>query len=109
MMQGLSAQEVAARMEAFLGRLTAYPLLLLTPVPMVSGTWVTEERLVTESAKLADYYKALARRLGIHYANPGAWDIEMAFDGVHYSEEGHCVFALRMQDTLESISSHTMP
>ena len=27
MMQGLSAQEVAARMEAFLGRLTAYPLL----------------------------------------------------------------------------------
>ena len=51
----------------------------------------------------------LARRLGIHYANPGAWDIEMAFDGVHYSEEGHRVFALRMQDTLESISSHTMP
>ena len=109
MMQGLSAQEVAARMEAFLGRLTAYPLLLLTPGPLVSGTWVTEERLVTESAKLADYYKALARRLGIHYANPGAWDIEMAFDGVHYSEEGHRVFALRMQDTLESISSHTMP
>ena len=42
-------------------------------------------------------------------ADPGAWDIEMAFDGVHYSEEGHRVFALRMQDTLESISSHTMP
>ena len=103
MFQGLSAQEVTDRMDAFLDHLTGYPILLLSPVPMVSGTWVTEQRLVTESAKLAGLYEDLAKRRGLWFADPGTWNIEMAFDGAHYSEEGHRVFALRIQEVLSEI------
>lgn len=101
--QGCSALETRDRMAAFLDQLTGYPLLLLAPVPMVSGTWITEERLVTESALLADLYEELARTRGVWFADPGTWDIEMAFDGAHYSPEGHRVFALRMEELLSEI------
>lgn len=103
MFQGLSAQEVTDRMDAFLVHLSGYPILLLSPVPMVSGTWVTEQRLVTESAKLAGLYQELAKRRGLWFADPGTWGIEMAFDGAHYSEEGHRVFAQRIQEVLSGI------
>ena len=101
--QGCSARETAERMAHFLDRLAGYPLLLLVPVPMVSGTWITEERLVTESAQLAGVYAQLAQERGIACADPGTWDIEMSFDGAHYSEEGHRVFARRIQEVLERL------
>jgi len=107
MMQGLSAQETTDRMEVLLDALAGYPLLLLAPVPMVSGTWVTEQRLVTESAKLAGLYEALSKRKGVHFADPGTWDIEMAFDGVHYSQEGHRVFARHIQAVIEPLLLET--
>ena len=44
--------EVSARMERFLGRLGDVPILLIAPVPMTSGTWVTEERLIPASRLL---------------------------------------------------------
>ena len=101
--QGCSARETAERMAHFLDRLAGYPLLLLVPVPMVSGTWITEERLVTESTQLAGLYAQLAQERGIACADPGTWDIEMSFDGAHYSEEGHRVFARRIQEVLEGL------
>lgn len=103
MFQGRSAQEVTDRMDAFLDHLSGYPILLLSPVPMVSGTWVTEQRLVTESARLTGLYQELAKRRGLWFADPGTWGIEMAFDGAHYSEEGHRVFAQRIQEVLSGI------
>lgn len=103
MFQGLSAQEVTDRMDAFLDHLSGYPILLLSPVPMISGTWVTEQRLVTESARLTGLYQELAKRRGLWFADPGTWGIEMAFDGAHYSEEGHRVFAQRIQEVLSGI------
>ena len=101
--QGCSARETADRMERFLDRLAGLPILLLAPIPMTSGTWVTEARLVTESARLPELYEALARERGIAYADPGDWGIEMAFDGAHYTEEGHRVFAVKIQQVLEGL------
>lgn len=101
--QGCSARETTERMANFLDHLQGYPILLLSPVPMTTGTWITEERLVTESALLPDLYEALARERGIAYANPGEWGIEMAFDGAHYSEAGHRVFAEKIQQVLEAL------
>ena len=99
-------KEVTTRMEAFLRFLMAagYPfLLLIAPSPMQQGTWVTEERLVRESAALGAEYEALAGRLGIPFADSGRWGIEVLFDGVHYSEKGHRAFAEGMKAVLKTL------
>lgn len=104
---GLTARDTAARMEFFLGRLSARPgtgnILLLAPPPMKCGQWVTEERLLTESAALAEEYGALARRLGVLFADAGQWGVELTFDGVHFSEAGHRAFAVGLRQELESV------
>lgn len=101
---GFTAADTAGRMEAFLLHLLEVcappPLLLIAPPPMRPGVWVTEERLLTGSAGLADSYGALARRLGIRFADAGQWGIELLFDGVHFSEAGHRTFAARMRTVL---------
>ena len=102
--QGCSAQETAARMERFLDRIAAYPAVLLAPIPMTGGTWVTETRLVTESARLPELYAALARQRGLPFVNPGTWGIEMAFDGAHYTAAGHRAFAAKIQEALTAIA-----
>lgn len=102
-----TAQDTADRMESFLRHLleTHRPesLLLIAPPPMQLGAWVTEERLLTESARLAAVYAVLARQLGIHFADAGQWGVELLFDGVHFSEAGHCAFAKGLQETLSRI------
>ena len=70
-----------------------YRLLLIAPPPMRTGAWVYEERLLKESARLGVCYRALAETLGIDFADAAMWDVETAYDGVHFSEAGHAAFA----------------
>ena len=67
---------------------------------MQYGDWVTEERLLNDSAKLAGHYRALAQKLGIHFADAGEWGVELSFDGVHFSEAGHQTFAAGVRSAL---------
>ena len=96
-----TAVDVAGRMEGFLRhlckKLPSASLLLLAPPPMRRGAWVTEERLLRESALLGPAYAALASRLGVPFADSGQWNIELVFDGVHFSEKGHRAFAEGMR------------
>ena len=95
LLQGADAAQTAKRMEAFLSWLPI-PLsrvLLVAPPPMRPGAWIFEARLIKESVQLAKEYRLLAERLGVRYADGGKWDITMAFDGVHFTEEGHQRFA----------------
>ena len=96
---GASPAAAAARMEDLLDRLGAYgaPLLLIAPPPFCPGTWVTEEQLTHSSARLAGLYRTLAQDKAIAFADAGAWDIPLAFDGVHFTEEGHRRFAEQAQ------------
>ena len=86
----LTAEGVAARMERFLHCLTERPsmggvkVLLTAPPPMRRGAWVEEARLLRESARLPRCYRDLALRMGLSFADAGAWEIELAFDGVHF-------------------------
>lgn len=105
---GLRAEIVEDRMERFLNTLLAdvppgLKVLLVAPPPMRLGAWVPDERLTEESRRLSGCYKILAQRLGIHFADAGAWDVDLTFDGVHFSEPGHRTFAEEMQKTLEQI------
>ena len=106
---GFTAGDTAARMEVFLRQLLpAFSwgksrLLLVCPPPMRPGTWVQEERLLAESAALGDAYGALARRLGIAFADTRGWGIPLLFDGVHFSPEGHRRFAREIARVLEPL------
>ena len=96
---GASPAAAAARMEDLLDRLGAYgaPLLLIAPPKFCPGTWVAEEQLTHASAQLAGLYRTLAQDKAIAFADAGAWDIPLAFDGVHFTEEGHRRFAEQAQ------------
>ena len=96
---GAAPAAAAARMEDLLDRLGAYgaPLLLIAPPRFCSGTWVAEEGLLGASAQLARLYRTLAQDKAIAFADAGAWDIPLAFDGVHFTEEGHRRFAEQAQ------------
>lgn len=97
------AEQTAARMKSFLQALPPVQTLLVSPPPMQRGTWVCEERLLTESACLAAQYAALARKLDISFADAGQWGVELTFDGVHFSEAGHRAFANGIRQVLERI------
>ena len=95
LLQGYSAEESCSRMEAFLHYIQPRcgQILLIAPPPMKRGAWVTEENLIAESVKLAELYQALVQKLGIAFVNAGQWNVSLAFDGVHFTEEGHRAFA----------------
>ena len=100
-----TAKDTAARMEVFLQHLlkSASPssLLLIAPPLMQPGVWVTEERLLRESAMLGAEYDALAKKLGVPFADSAHWGVEVVFDGVHFSEDGHRAFANGLRPFLQ--------
>ena len=95
LLQGATAQEAASRMDEFLRHIRpgVAIILLIAPPPMHPGTWVTNQTLLKESRKLAQMYQSLARKLHIFFVDAGQWNISLAFDGVHFTEAGHCAFA----------------
>ena len=95
LLQGASAKEAAARMEAFLNHLLPHckSILLVSPPPMKRGAWVPTDELVAESIHLAEEYKLLAVMLNIPFVDTREWNIELAFDGVHFTEAGHHGFS----------------
>lgn len=98
LLQGASAKEAAARMEAFLSQLLPHckNILLVAPPPMKRGAWVPTDELVTESTQLAEEYVLLAQKLSIPFVDTRHWSIELTFDGVHFTEAGHHTFAARL-------------
>lgn len=81
------------RMEAFLSGGDPQKLVVIAPPPMVPGEWVQDEELIADSVRLANCYEALCGRLGIRFVNAGDWNVPLAYDGVHFTQEGQAVFA----------------
>jgi lysophospholipase L1-like esterase len=100
---GLSAEQIAERMEAFLDSISSLgrTVLLIAPPVLQYGEWVMDDDIIEESGRLGDIYRELAERKGCLFADAGKWGIEMAFDGVHFSPEGHSVFAEHMNNLLQ--------
>lgn len=97
-------EETAAKMENFLKSMELEPekILLIAPPPMTWGAWVQDQGLIDDSIALAEYYRILAERLGILFLNSGQWNISLAFDGVHMTEEGNDVFANELYDYISA-------
>ena len=102
LLQGASAKEAATRMEAFLTPMLPHckQLLLVAPPPMKRGAWVPTYELVAESIQLAEEYKLLAEKLNIPLVDTRHWNIELTFDGVHFTEAGHHTFAETLRKEL---------
>ncbi len=102
LLQGASAKEAAARMDAFLPSILPHckQLILISPPPMQRGAWVPTDALVAESIHLAEEYKLLAERRGIPFVDTRKWNIALTFDGVHFTENGHHAFAHHLAECL---------
>ena len=89
------AEDVAERMEDFLlylrgsAGLAGVEYLLIAPPPMRRGQWVTEPRLLYESARLPELYAQLASDLKLRYLAAPSAEGALANDGVHLTETGH--------------------
>ena len=75
LLQGRSPETVTEDMERFLTgvELDRNKILLIAPPPMALGAWVPDRGLVDASMALARQYQALAKRLGIRFADAGSW------------------------------------
>ena len=102
LLQGATAKEAATRMEAFLTPMIPHckQILLVAPPPMKRGAWVPTNELAAESIHLAEEYKLLAEKLNISFIDTRHWNIELTFDGVHFTESGHHAFAENLRKEL---------
>ena len=95
LLQGNCVEAVAQRMEAFLARipLKKSQIVLIGPPRMRPGAWITDNRLLEDCVRLSAAYCIVAEKLGVRFVDATNWDIDVTFDGVHYSEKGHQTFA----------------
>lgn len=105
---GITAEVCGGRMGKFLSAVLEeaqerLKVLLAVPPPMEPGAWVSDPRTMEESQRLASCYRAVTRRLGIAFADAGNWNVELAYDGVHFSAKGHQAFAAGIGAALDQL------
>ncbi len=95
----ITARDAALRMEKLLEGIAEQTeekkisLLLISPVPIKQGAWVENQKICEETEKFALYNRKLSEKFGTDFADAGEWKIPLAYDGVHFTEEGHRIFA----------------
>ena len=103
LLQGRSPGQAAERLERFLSGifLERSKLLLIAPPPVQRGAWVPDQQLIDDSRTFARLCHVLAEQLGIRLADAEKWDISLAYDGVHFTEQGHRAFAAGLLEVLK--------
>ena len=103
LISGQTAEEITGRMESFLDSILAAgkQVLIISPPILQYGEWVLDDEIVEESEALGGMYRELSGRKGCMFADAGEWDIDVTFDGVHFSPEGHAVFAQKLNEVLD--------
>ena len=106
-LNGISAKEAGRRMEDFIRRIQKTAgktdLILISPVPLQYGEWVSSARQIAESERLSEVFQRTAELCGVHFADAGKWNVKLTYDGVHYLPEGHQAFAEGLKKVLEGI------
>lgn len=103
LLQGRSPEKSAERLEQFLSDISLDPskVLLIAPPPVTLGAWVPSAKLIDDSRTFARLCQTLVERTGIRFADAGKWDIPLAYDGVHFTEQGHKAFAAGLLEELK--------
>ena len=106
-LQGRSAEATAGQLAPFLDAVVKSAgeakVLLIAPPVLCFGDWVQSASVIAESERLAVYYRLLAQERQIAFADAGQWGIGLAFDGVHFSAEGHAVFFQGVYGALKAL------
>ena len=103
LLQGQSPEQVAERLMRFLAAvpLDRSKILLIAPPSVALGAWVPSQHLIDDSHTFARCCKNLAEKMGIHFFDARKWDIPLAYDGVHFTEQGHKAFAIKLLEELK--------
>ena len=81
-------------------------VLLLSPPPFqIHDSYSAVHNQV--SLSFADTYRQLSETYHTHFADVGQWNIEISYDGVHFTENGHHTFAKQMDTVLTQIFTPT--
>ncbi len=78
-------------------------LLLIAPPVLTRGFWVESDEQIETSRALVTALRAVAGQQGILFADASSWGIPLAYDGVHFTEEGHRIFAEKMLELLKGL------
>ena len=105
-LQGADAIDTASRMEEFLDsiKLARKKILLIAPPPLKESELIQDEQMIKESQKLGSFYSKLAARKDCLFADAGEWGIDLTFDGVHFSPDGHSTFAQKLEESLDNFA-----
>ena len=103
LLQGRSPEQAAERLERFLSGipLDRSKILVIAPPPVKRGAWVPGQQLIDDSHTFAQLCQTLAAQMGIRFADAGRWDVPLAYDGVHFTEQGHRAFAAGLLEELK--------
>ncbi len=106
LLQGEGAEAACTLLEAFLSSLRETvpgPLpILIAPPPLKPGTWVRGPEIISESERFGARCRLIAAAQGAAFADAGAWGVALAFDGVHFTPEGHGAFFRGLKSLLEA-------
>ena len=103
LLQGRRPKQAAEKLEGFLSgiSLDQKRILLIAPPPVTLGEWVPSQQLIDHSLEFARLCRASAERMGIRFADAGQWNISLAYDGVHFTQQGHRAFAAGLLEVLK--------
>ena len=103
LLQGRSPEQATEKLERFLSgiSLDRSRILLIAPPPVTLGEWVPSQQLIDDSRTFSRLCQALAEQVGIRFTDAGKWDISLAYDGVHFTEQGHKAFATGLLEELK--------
>lgn len=106
------ARKTGEKMKAFLlsvknaASFAPSRILLVAPPAMKEtreGGFQPTGEISRQSEYLPSVYRQAAAFCGVSFADASEWNISLAFDGVHFSPEGHRVFAWKMFEVLKKI------
>lgn len=104
-LEGADASQTTQRMCEFIDSIktASKPVLVIAPPVLREGEWVEGKEMIKESESLGDLYREAAARKDCMFADAGKWGIDLSFDGVHFSPEGHALFAEKLEELLDDI------
>ena len=105
LLSGAEPEDTAAHLKSFLEKLKCLkpdcPLLVAAPPPVdIAG-----EDFSGAIEALAEVYCSMAHDIGAFFADTTVWQIPTVGDGIHFSQRGHMLFALKMGRTLYSLAN----
>ena len=102
LLNGDDPHSIEERMERFLSAPDRCKTVLIAPPHLCRGEWVPDDDMILRPKLLAGAYQAVAEQLGIRFLDAGEWSFPLCYDGVHFTEEGHRMFAAHIARSLQS-------